>query len=159
MTRSKKAPERRYKVRYPLLENFLKKRRLYSAFCRNLVRDITSTQGKHAIYFAFIWRNTPEGSDVWAKADEDWRFFYEKLYGIDGDYEAICPKCYQPCRVLEKDYGESLDFHGAVVWRPDIVPLSACCEEELQPEDYKLFQHFGLICRALGIDWKEYLTS
>jgi len=64
------------------LRAFLRARRLYSAFVRNLKNDRGLTISKYLhpsldqynyIISAFAWSQTPEGHDVWSAINEAWK--------------------------------------------------------------------------------------
>jgi len=70
--------EKKRKLRYPLLEEFLKERNLLKTFENQLLFEITQAEGRMAIYRAFIWTESKEGLAFWVRVNAKWQQSYLK---------------------------------------------------------------------------------
>lgn len=70
--------EKKHKLRYPLLEEFLKERNLLETFENQLLFEITQAEGRMAIYKAFLWTESKEGLAFWTKVNAEWQQSYLK---------------------------------------------------------------------------------
>lgn len=76
------------------------------------------------------------------------------FYSTSETFEAVCPDCQKPCRVVTEDHGGTEEFWGAKVWMPYLIDFSYCCHQELSEEDYK--EYNGALKKMTKWIQKEY---